>query len=593
MGELDRFSFGLRRSHVRRDAWTHTVARARVTMASSYATVIERERDSGEAEEDVDVDVDVAARASCGGGDARGVARVAELVRGKIRVFRCAAREDGADGSDEAMARSNEVCVLGVPSAIGVADFCRFAAAAMERAKRVRVVTRSSDVVAASADAANVADAADVADDERGRNSRMTYDVVLTFVDRDAAGVFVSNYNGRRYSSASPEACVALYVDSVEYDVDAIDRDNATEIPSCPVCLDRLDEEVSGIVTTICNHSFHADCLSGWADASCPVCRYSHSPEPNVVCGKCGKDHDLWVCLICGEVACGRYAGACAVDHWRSTNHCYSLEVGTQRVWDYVSDGFVHRLIQSKSGLVELSPRVDRRNSAASAAESDGSCCSNHRRELDVSDLDPALEEALVSSKLDAIASEYDLLLTSQLESQRKYFEALLQTANDGREGVISQQDEENRNAAVLSRAMSDAKEAKRALKVAQKTNNAHEKTIAELKNELEHMRVLSDGLADNVKAVRHELERVQKRRDIELALKDARIKELEDETRDLMLFLDTQAKLETNEALAEEIAGGTVVGVNADSPNAHDDKPSRDSTHARLQAKIKTRSPR
>jgi BRCA1-associated protein len=281
------------------------------------------------------------------------------------------------------------------------------------------------------------------------------------------------------------------------------------------------------------------------------------------------------------------------VDHWRSTNHCYSLEVGTQRVWDYVSDGFVHRLIQSKSGLVELSPRVDRRNSAASAAESDGSCCSNHRRELDVSDLDPALEEALVSSKLDAIASEYDLLLTSQLESQRKYFEALLQTANDGREGVISQQDEENRNAAVLSRAMSDAKEAKRALKVAQKTNNAHEKTIAELKNELEHMRVLSDGLADNVKAVRHELERVQKRRDIELALKDARIKELEDETRDLMLFLDTQAKLETNEALAEEIAGGTVVGVNADSPNAHDDKPSRDSTHARLQAKIKTRSPR
>jgi BRCA1-associated protein len=587
MREIDR---GMRRCRSRH------IASSLASSMASYATVIERdarEKEEGEEGEDVDItarvfDGDDDGRARrCGGGD-DGVPRVAELVRGKIRVFRRAAL-GGGDGGDASPARSNEVCVLGVPSAIGVADFCRFAAAAMERAKRVRVVSSSSDVVAASA-AANVAD---VADDGGRRNSRMTYDVVLTFVDCDAAGVFVSNYNGRRYSSASPEACVALYVDSVEYDVDAIDRDNATEIPSCPVCLDRLDEDVSGIVTTICNHSFHADCLSGWADASCPVCRYSHSPEPNVVCGKCGKDHDLWVCLICGEVACGRYAGACAVDHWRSTNHCYSLEVGTQRVWDYVSDGFVHRLIQSKSGLVELSPRADRRNSAASAAESDGSCCSNHRRELDVSDLDPALEEALVSSKLDAIASEYDLLLTSQLESQRKYFEALLQAANDGREGVISQQDEENRNAAVLSRAMSEAKEAKRALKVAQKTNNAHEKTIAELRNELEHMRVLSDGLSDNVKAVRHELERVQKRRDIELALKDARIKELEDETRDLMLFLDTQAKLETNEALAEEIAGGTVVGVNADSPNAHDDKPSRDSTHARLQAKLKTRSPR
>ena len=588
MREIDR---GMGRCRSRHIASSSSMASS--SMASSYATVIER--DAREEGEDVDItarvfDGDDDGRARrCGGGD-EGAPRVAELVRGKIRVFRRAALGDGdGDGGDASPARSNEVCVLGVPSAIGVADFCRFAAAAMERAKRVRVVSSSSDVVAATA-AANVAD---VADDGGRRNSRMTYDVVLTFVDCDAAGVFVSNYNGRRYSSASPEACVALYVDSVEYDVDAIDRDNATEIPSCPVCLDRLDEDVSGIVTTICNHSFHADCLSGWADASCPVCRYSHSPEPNVVCGKCGKDHDWWVCAICGEVACGRYAGACAVDHWRSTNHCYSLEVGTQRVWDYVSDGFVHRLIQSKSGLVELSPRADRRNSTASAAESDGSCCSNHRRELDVSDLDPALEEALVSSKLDAIASEYDLLLTSQLDSQRKYFEALLQAANDGREGVISQQDEENRNAAVLSRAMSEAKEAKRALKVAQKTNNAHEKTIAELRNELEHMRVLSDGLADNVKAVRHELERVQKRRDIELALKDARIKELEDETRDLMLFLDTQAKLETNEALAEEIAGGTVVGVNADSPNAHDDKPSRDSTHARLQAKLKTRSPR
>jgi BRCA1-associated protein len=44
------------------------------------------------------------------------------------------------------------------------------------------------------------------------------------------------------------------------------------------------------------------------------------------------------------------------VDHWKQTDHCYSLELATQRVWDYVRDGFVHRLIQSKTGLVELSP---------------------------------------------------------------------------------------------------------------------------------------------------------------------------------------------------------------------------------------------
>ena len=64
------------------------------------------------------------------------------------------------------------------------------------------------------------------------------------------------------------------------------------------------------------------------------------------------------------------------MDHWRESGHCYALELTTQRVWDYVRDGwefifvllslfahmsfvfcrFVHRLIQSKTGLVELAP---------------------------------------------------------------------------------------------------------------------------------------------------------------------------------------------------------------------------------------------
>jgi hypothetical protein len=49
--------------------------------------------------------------------------------------------------------------------------------------------------------------------------------------------------------------------------------------------------------------------------------------------------------------------------HWRDTDHCYSLELDTQRVWDYLGDGYVHRLIASKTHghLVELSPPVRKR----------------------------------------------------------------------------------------------------------------------------------------------------------------------------------------------------------------------------------------
>ena len=48
------------------------------------------------------------------------------------------------------------------------------------------------------------------------------------------------------------------------------------------------------------------------------------------------------------------------MSHWRDTDHCYSLELDTQRVWDYLGDGYVHRLIASKTHghLVELSPPV-------------------------------------------------------------------------------------------------------------------------------------------------------------------------------------------------------------------------------------------
>lgn len=51
---------------------------------------------------------------------------------------------------------------------------------------------------------------------------------------------------------------------------------SAIELPTCPVCLERMDASVSGIVTTFCHHSFHCLCLSRWGDSKCPVCRYQH-----------------------------------------------------------------------------------------------------------------------------------------------------------------------------------------------------------------------------------------------------------------------------------------------------------------------------
>ncbi|KAF3923791.1 hypothetical protein AA313_de0207398 [Arthrobotrys entomopaga] len=79
------------------------------------------------------------------------------------------------------------------------------------------------------------------------------------------------------------------------------------------------------------------------------------------------------------------------------------MDVDTQRVWDYASDQYVHRLVQNKSDgkLVELP---------------------SGRHEGNTEEL---------YDKLDNIGMEYSYLLTSQLESQRTYFEEQVLAAAD------------------------------------------------------------------------------------------------------------------------------------------------------------------
>jgi BRCA1-associated protein len=199
--------------------------------------------------------------------------------------------------------------------------------------------------------------------------------VLLKFRDPRQAADFLVIFTGREFTSLdAKETChpirihhlVLHVVDADPISVPAfppsiytsllpsIDREKLYELPSCPVCLERLDSSITGLVTLPCAHTFDCECLRKWGDSRCPVCRVSHLLLSNVAtspavregitrlskCKLCDSLEKNWICVVCGDVGCGRYAPGLghARVHWEETGHAFAMELETQRVWDYKGD---------------------------------------------------------------------------------------------------------------------------------------------------------------------------------------------------------------------------------------------------------------
>lgn len=333
-----------------------------------------------------------------------------------------------------------------------------------------------------------------------------------------------------------------------------------TELPSCPVCLERLDEHVSGIVTTVCNHRFHNDCLRRWGDTSCPVCRYcQHPTEATSHCTVCGSGLDLWICLICGHVGCGRYKGSHAASHWQETGHGYSLELETQRVWDYASDAYVHRLVRSKTDgkLVEVSAGAGSSGRNNSNNQPRAGMTASDECGADCSGLEPEMEEALVLSKLDALATEYNHLLVMQLESQRQYFEGLLvrqRQEMDALSEATSVQMAELK--ASVDTALANTAEAERRRHQLESKVTDLAGRLKKAQEERDFLKQLNDTLLSNQKDFKEKLASADKA----IAVKAEEVNELSDQVRDLMVFIEARQTIEAQGG--EELAGGSVMAV-------------------------------
>jgi BRCA1-associated protein len=218
-------------------------------------------------------------------------------------------------------------------------------------------------------------------------------------------------------------------------------------------------------------------------------------------------------------------------------------------VWDYAGDGYVHRLIQNKADgkLVELP------SASMGSSSGDG--------------MGPSSKDALSAEKIEAIGIEYSYLLTSQLDSQREWYEqqtaglrqeidkmriSLEQTermANERLEARLREEriakEEEKQYTEIVER------EKVRAIQKAEKMSELARKLEKELKEE----RAVSEGLFKNLGKMKEKAEAAEREKQ---GFED-RIKDLEDQVRDVMFFLEAKTKIEEGNGVVGEAAGGSL----------------------------------
>lgn len=138
------------------------------------------------------------------------------------------------------------------------------------------------------------------------------------------------------------------------------------------------------------------------------------SQNNKLLCYKCGMKETLWVCLSCGVVGCGRYSHGHAEKHYKESSHPFSLELATQRIWDYATSCFVNRddLLNCKY-MQQILGAVNR----AAYQQGASVLCSN------IGSFDEYGIDVMAPKKTSVIGEEYEALLQSALEDQAQHFD--------------------------------------------------------------------------------------------------------------------------------------------------------------------------
>ena len=247
---------------------------------------------------------------------------------------------------------------------------------------------------------------------------------------------------------------------SYEYD---INNNGVDETRICTICLEDITKKNNkklkndGLIYVLCGHVFHIECFSGLDDNKCPICRYYLSPYNLVTCEYCFQENDLWVCLVCGKIFCGEEGKSQnhRLQHYKESFHLYAQALGKNSniIYDFSKNAPVHIWIQNsilneikKEEEINNKNQEDKNNninnnnldlekSSSSEMEQENiniistKSKKSHKNKKNKKEEESELKEDNINNifksskeKTEYIISEYNSIISSQLENQRYYF---------------------------------------------------------------------------------------------------------------------------------------------------------------------------
>lgn len=197
---------------------------------------------------------------------------------------------------------------------------------------------------------------------------------------------------------------------------------------------------------------------------------------------------------------------------------------------------------------------------ASSASASSGAGVGGHHG-------GPSHADALAAEKVEAIGIEYSYLLTSQLDSQRAYYEEAqaryvreLEETRSRLAAVQAEVEAESRQRELQASKTLEERAIRAEAKVEQSL-----KVARRFEKDLKEERAVSEGLMETIASLKAKTEAAEKER----AVLSQELRDVKDQLRDVMFYLEARDKIERGggEGTIGEAAGGSLSVVTPQLP--------------------------